>query len=205
MKPYDLQNKTFGKLSVIAAVSHRGIRAWQCVCRCGNFSVVPTRDLICGKSRSCGCAKMTQGGRSHSREYQAWHDMHQRCRDPKGKQFHNYGGRGVTVCERWSSFKNFLTDMGVCPPKLTLEREENDKGYSKQNCIWATRAVQQRNTSRVRLLTYDGETMCITDWAHKLGMKRAALSNRLRRGWSLEKALSNTSSKGPDWAKTIRI
>lgn len=99
-----------------------------------------------------------------TRTYVAWVSMKQRCRTKR------YADRGITVCEDWSSFENFLADMGECPDSLTLERRDNDKGYSKSNCVWASMAVQGSNRSNTRLVTFRGETMHISAWARRFGI-----------------------------------
>jgi hypothetical protein len=116
--------------------------------------------------------------------------MLKRCKNKNTPSFENYGGRGIKVCEEWEDFANFLRDMGVKPEGLTLERIENDLGYFKENCKWATRAEQSRNTRRTRFLTFSGKTMCVVDWAQHLKIEKGTLEGRLLSGWSVERALS---------------
>jgi hypothetical protein len=117
--------------------------------------------------------------------------MFSRCSNPNNRFYHAYGGRGIVVCERWkSSFKNFLSDMGEAPSGKSIERIDNNKGYCKSNCKWATRKEQQRNMRSNHLKTFDGETKCIAEWAEEFNIKPVTLWSRLYKyGWSIEKAL----------------
>jgi hypothetical protein len=123
-------------------------------------------------------------------EYAVWASMIARCNTPTHKAFPRYGGRGITVCERWRRYEHFIADMGPCPRGLTLERIDNDKGYEPSNCKWATRAAQNRNTSQTRWLTLNGVTLCQQDWCHRTGLSWGTLNGRLRRKWSVERALT---------------
>ena len=115
-----------------------------------------------------------------------------RCHQPSHPQYHCYGARGITVCQRWrDSFDAFVEDMGVRPNGLTLERMENDKGYYKGNCMWATRQEQALNTRRLRLVEWNGRTMCISEWERDLGMRAGTLKARLGPlGYSVEEAFT---------------
>ena len=117
--------------------------------------------------------------------------MMQRCNDTSHVGYPRYGGAGVTVCECWHDFASFLTDMGECPGKeMTLDRIRNELGYEPGNCQWATKADQNRNRAHCVLLTHNGTTQNVTDWAEAVGMTPNALSMRLRLGWSVERALT---------------
>lgn len=129
---------------------------WVCLCDCGLSSIVLRDQLMAGKTRSCGCLlmeKLALGNPKHrmfgTNTYNSWSGMIQRCTNPANPSFKNYGGRGIKVCSRWrNSFKDFLSDMGICPVGLTIERKDNDQNYTPDNCCWATRAVQNQNTRR---------------------------------------------------------
>ena len=114
--------------------------------------------------------------------------MKGRCLNPKHKAYPAYGGRGITVCEKWLKFENFLKDMGERPEGKTLDRKDNDKGYYKGNCRWATSDEQYDNRGSV--IEYDGEKHTIKGWADKFGIPYARLQARLRRGWDFESAIN---------------
>lgn len=127
-----------------------------------------------------------------SREYSIWKAMKTRCTNRSHKQYKDYGGRGITVCERWaSSFIDFYEDMGPCPPGHTIERENNDLGYSLGNCVWLPRSKQNRNRRDNRYLEFRGERLLLVEWAERLGLPPHTIASRLDTlGWSVEKALT---------------
>lgn len=115
----------------------------------------------------------------------------QRCRNPNNRDYPHYGGRGITVCERWDNFETFLADMGIRPKGMTLDRVDNSKGYSPENCRWATRAEQSQNTRKTSFITYQGETRTVTDWAKISGISRDTLQARITiLGYTPEQALT---------------
>lgn len=116
--------------------------------------------------------------------------MLQRCTNPKKREWPRYGGRGITVCERWLVFENFLADMGERPAGMTLDRVNNDGPYSPDNCEWRSQLEQARNMSRNRILTHQGRSMCLAQWAEELGIAQGTLSARLGYGWSVDRALA---------------
>ena len=122
--------------------------------------------------------------------------MIDRCQNKSSKVWDRYGGRGIKVCERWrKSFDAFVEDMGVPEPKMTLERIDNNKGYSPENCRWATMQEQQRNRRDTVWLTFNGKTKCLADWAQTLSVSPQAIGYRLRSGYSVEEALSKPFRK----------
>lgn len=123
-------------------------------------------------------------------EYALWKAMLRRCENPKDKGFKNYGARGIKVCARWKSFENFYKDMGARPVGKSLERRNNNRGYSPSNCYWADRATQNNNTRSNIPLTYLGRTQTVTQWCSELGLKPFTVYMRLRKGWTAERALS---------------
>lgn len=129
--------------------------------------------------------------RHRSAEYQTWSHIKRRCLNPRVPQYKDYGGRGITICDEWrESFPAFYKDMGDKPgPEFSIDRIDNEKGYSKQNCRWATRQMQARNTRRTRMISHNGKKQCLEDWASELGFSRMSLVQRLRR-YSVEVALS---------------
>lgn len=133
--------------------------------------------------------------------YNSWRNMLARCQDPKNDQYEDYHGRGITVCDRWQEFANFFEDMGERPEGKTIDRIENDKGYFKENCRWADDFQQGRNKRNNRLITYKGETKCMTEWAELLGFKLTMLRHRLDKGWDVERAFTTPIRvRGEAWA-----
>ena len=120
----------------------------------------------------------------------AWSHMMARCYNPKNKDYPNYGGRGIAVAQEWQNSTNFLNDMKPgWKPKLTLNRIDNNKNYSKKNCNWATRLEQNNNTRKNRFIEYNGITKSLSEWARELGIKRSTLDMRIRQyNWTIEKA-----------------
>lgn len=134
-----------------------------------------------------------------SPEYTAWLNMKTRCLNPKVKEFRLYGGRGITVCERWStSFADFLSDMGPRPSKShSIERIDVNGNYEPQNCFWATRQQQSRNKRNTKLVTYNGVTKPLVGWSDELGISMKTLWVRLKMNWDIERAFTRPVSPGP--------
>ncbi len=128
--------------------------------------------------------------RPYTREYKTWQSMRGRCNDPNDPYYARYGGRGITICDRWRIFTNFLADMGPRPAGHTIDRIDNDGDYCPENCRWATATDQQRNTRQNRRITYNGRTQCLTAWAEEYGIKPHTLTARLKRGWIVHQALT---------------
>lgn len=137
-----------------------------------------------------GHAAGPRGAGVRSLTYNAWRAMKGRCTQPKDGGYAKYGAVGVVLCEAWDRFDAFLRDMGERPSAAhTIERLDNSKGYSPENCRWATRKEQARNRRSNRILALGGVEMPIAAWAEHLGMPAHRISTRLRRGWSVERAL----------------
>ena len=127
--------------------------------------------------------------------YKVWLGMRQRCYLQSCRQFNNYGGRGIRVCERWKDFENFLADMGERPDGAQIDRIDNNGNYAPENCRWATQKQNMRNTRHNRLIEWRGETLPLAAWAERLGINERTFTNRLNRGWPLERAMTEPINK----------
>lgn len=200
MKLQDLTGQRFGRLVVVdRAQNHLGRVAWNCRCDCGSSASPIGKTLVNGNTRSCGClqrdvmaAIQTKHGRYGTPENKAWAGMLKRCRNKKAIDYANYGGRGISVCERWSeSFENFYLDVGPKPsPTHSIDRINVNGNYEPGNVRWATPQEQQRNTRRSRVVMFRGESMCLADWGDRVGIPGHAISLRIREGWTVERALT---------------
>ena len=188
-KLIDLTGQRFGRLVVKSRAenSKSGKARWNCVCDCGRETKVKGSLLKNGKTKSCGCLRkettrstMLTHSMSHTLAYLSWSSMKQRCTNPNYVGYKNYGERGIAICERWDKFENFYEDMGDKPDGLMLERIDNNKGYSPENCCYATRKAQNKNKRNIRLIEYQGRIQCISDWAEELGISKQTLSYRLK-------------------------
>jgi hypothetical protein len=127
--------------------------------------------------------------------YNIWHGMHSRCKYPSNPMYKYYGGRGIRVCDRWKDVALFYEDMGARPEGKSLDRIDNDGNYEPSNCRWATPKEQNRNSRRAHMITYQGETMCMFDWADRAGINRNTFSRRINGlGWSIQRAMTTPAS-----------
>lgn len=166
--------------------AHPGAR-WRVRCTCGTESVVFGTSLRFGSSTRCSRCNQTGAnsvthGLSKTREYSIWCGIIGRTENPRNSAYKNYGGRGIKMSKEWrNSFERFFEDMGKCPEGLSLERKDNDGPYSKDNCEWASRRVQSRNTRQNVIIAFEGESMCMADWSDKLGIPYSTIADRVRR------------------------
>lgn len=191
----DITGKTFGDLTVVAREGRQGTNTtWRCQCTCGNIHVVRRDLLLKGDVKSCGCknTKKLKHGRSGTRIYYIWHGMLDRCYNEKAAAYENYGGKGIGVCDRWrESIDNLIEDMGMPPSELhTLDRRENSDGYHRDNCHWATPEEQGNNRSTNVTLEFNSKVQTLARWSRETGLSEDAIRHRLKRGWTVEKALT---------------
>lgn len=181
-----------GHLTIIGVERDGRFATAICRCDCGNECRRSLYNLI-GKEKnsSCGCNN-TAWNRTHgmcrTREYAAWVSMKNRCYNDKYAEFDSYGGRGITVCERWlHSFENFLSDMGMSPGAgYSVDRINNDGDYSPENCRWANRNQQARNKQTTVMVTYRGETRACADWDDIIGCKSGRIWSAQSRGIDMD-------------------
>lgn len=199
----DLVGQKFNRLTVMGfmGTNKQGNSFWHCKCDCGNIKKVPACKLKNGDTKSCGCLsaqKVGERSTTHghyvngkaSHTYTTWRNMKDRCYNMNSINYSYYGGRGITVCEYWHKFENFLEDMGVKPIGMTIERINNNKGYCKENCRYATPKEQGSNKRNNVFLTFNGKTQTVAQWTEETGIKRDTISDRLERGWPIEVALT---------------
>jgi len=177
----DETGKRYGKWSVIKRGANRGTAAvWLVQCDCGNQAEVIGTCLRNGESTQCKPCGVTKHGLSKSPEYKVWAGILSRTRNENDPSYPNYGGRGIKVSPEWrNSFAQFLADMGQIPEGMTLERLDNNGGYSNENCVWADKAEQSRNRRTTVNITYQGKTQCMKDWATELGIGYSTLAARV--------------------------
>ena len=130
-------------------------------------------------------------GMSKTSTYKSWEAMIQRCSNASLKSYKNYGGRGISVCDEWTKFEKFYADMGIKPNGCSIDRIDVNGNYNQLNCRWSTMKQQNRNRRNNRLIEFNGETMCVNEWAESLGINKRTLLNRLTNGWEIKKALTH--------------
>lgn len=191
-----------GKLTVISESGRISSQvSWLCQCECGNTSIIQGYELRKGNRTSCGkCTNIGQKQKKHgmyqTRIYSIWENMKARCNCPSEKHYMNYGGRGIKVCQSWNEFENFYkwAIQNGYNDNLTIDRIDNDKGYSPDNCRFVSRIVQQNNRRVNKTITYNNETHTIAEWSRIKNIKASTIRARLKYGWKdTEKILSNTN------------
>lgn len=201
MKLIDLSGQRFGRLVVLRRDGTKGNKAtWRCLCDCGKEHVVLVSGLKNGHTQSCGCLKIESDakgsrlrhGESNSPEHKVWMGMLDRCKNQNSTFYAIYGGRGIAVCERWTTFENFLADMGPRPSlRHSIDRIDNDGDYEPGNCRWASAMQQANNTSKNVNITICERTMTMAQWCRETGIDPDLASQRiLRDKWSPEDAVT---------------
>jgi len=203
MKRLDLTGQKFGRLTVIE-YSHtdKGYARWKCECECGNTPIVRAKNLRSGCATSCGCYnkevnKKNPPAKKHGlykiKIYSIWNMIKSRCYNKNNKRYKDWGGRGITMCEEWRNdfvaFKEWALSNGYSDD-LTIDRIDNNGNYEPENCRWATYTEQANNTSANHCLSYNGKTQSIALWSREVGLTERTLAKRIRRGWSIEEALT---------------
>jgi hypothetical protein len=181
-----------------------------CLCDCGTEKEILLRSVVYGATTSCGCIHLElcrqkglnnkTHGLSQTRTFKIWAGMKTRCHNPKSTGYYKYGAKGVTVCEEWrESFETFLNDMGEAPKGMSIDRIDNSKGYSKENCRYATGTEQARNKTINRKIEIDGQTKILIEWVElyepKYGNHYSRVVQRLHSGWDIISALTRPAKR----------
>lgn len=217
----DFTPQTYGKLETVGPafflpIGNQGRKVDFQVVRCscsGEHLVKRVDDMKSGKITSCGCARVVHGyHNTQGTAYKPWEALLSRCRNPNNRQYHNYGGRGIKVCDRWQEpngqgFMNFLEDMGDRPsPAHSIDRIDVNGHYEPGNCRWVLFDVQCRNKRCNKWVTYKGETKIISDWAKELGINGGTLYERIYyKGMSPEEAFAMPIQKGKNKGTELRV
>lgn len=178
----NLIGHTYGRLRVLSFAYSKGHnKHWNCICDCGNTKSISQSKLRSGETKSCGCLRselssirVKTHGDYKSKEYNSWRAMIERCYNPKHKYYKNYGGRGISVCDRWrESYKNFLQDMGRAKTvEHSLDRKDNNIGYEPSNCRWATKQEQCDNKRSNIIFKYNNETLTASQIRRKFNISK---------------------------------
>lgn len=200
----DYAGVRFGRLVALSLVERDQTKEnnhqWRFRCDCGTEKTIRIKLVRAGKTSSCGClfsemmaTRNTTHGLSGANrsEYRSWKDMRSRCFNPNNSDFKDYGGRGITVCERWNDFSLFLEDMGEKPAGHTIDRIRVNEGYSPDNCRWATTTVQANNKRSNHVVTMNGETKTLQQWSDLFGLDSSKVRYRLAQGWPLDRVFGS--------------
>lgn len=186
MKLINLVGQRFGRWVVVAEDGRAsdGKAAWLCICECGKRRTVSGGSLRRGLSKSCGCLNLEHlkeraiHGLAETPTYSIWLGIRQRCMNPKSRSWIKYGGRGITLCERWMDYLNFLKDMGPRPHGMSIERVDNGGNYDPNNCVWATSKTQSYNKRNTRKIPLNGRFVTLDAYMDATGMSYAAAYRR---------------------------
>lgn len=204
----DRTGQKHGRLTILKLVKKPGDRKrtfWLCRCDCGTEKLVDGAHLWKGHTQSCGCLRKeivsrvkTTHGKTESKEYEVWCGIKSRCYNKRMGNYYLYGGRGIAVCKRWlHSFENFLSDMGIRPAEMTIERIDRNGNYEPSNCKWADRFEQANNKRNNVPITFNEVTMNIFQWSRKLKIPPKRLSARLISGWTVQRAFTERHHTWP--------
>ena len=200
----DITHQKFGWLTVLSFVESRkhSQTYWLCKCQCGNEKTIGAMHLKSGRIKSCGCYRKTYRrsytthGMSRTSIYHIWKNMIRRCHNDKDQNYPSYGERGIIVCQPWHTFQNFFNDVGHPPFEgATLDRRDNNQGYSPDNVRWATIEQQGNNKRSNKLFTYRDETLTMIQWARKIHMNKQTFASRIRSGWGIQKIITTPVRK----------
>jgi len=186
-KGKDITGRRYGKLVTLGPVDKTlaGQVIWLCRCDCGNQNAIRATDLIEGRYESCEVCRNLEkslrcGGQREHPLYATWRGMWRRCTDKSNNSYKNYGARGITVCDEWRDFERFIHDMGAKPDGYTLDRIDNNAGYSRENCKWSTWKSQHRNRRNNRMVEHEGRMFCVAELAEKLNVSYTSIYEKLR-------------------------
>lgn len=188
----DITGQKFGKWTVVSyAGRNDNSTTWNCICECGTKSQVNGQNLRTGKTHSCGCAVTTHGA-SHTAEYRCWSSMIARCYNKNVRNYKDYGGRGISICDRWRhSFENFIADVGLKPtPGHSIDRIDVNGNYEPGNVRWATQKEQCLNQRRGARLMHNGKHVSAYDIAEQYGLSAVTLYRKVKSGMTVEQAIS---------------
>ncbi len=197
----DMVGKVFGYLKVLSRAPSlkKWTTAWLCQCSrkgCTRTSIVVTARLRSGHTTSCGCGSRRQHDGTHTPEYAIWKAMHQRCSNPNFDDFHNYGGRGISVCESWNDFAVFISDMGRRPSsEYSIDRINTNGNYEPTNCKWSTRIEQGNNRRDTIHITIGTDTKPLTAWCREFDADADIVRKRIRSGWDPLEAMITPRGK----------
>jgi hypothetical protein len=189
-----LIGNTYTYLTVVKYIGGRR-NEYECLCKCGETRIYRAYDLKREALKSCGCWATDNGHHlTNSPTYRSWRSLRDRCNKVDGHNYHRYGARGITYDPRWEDFREFFKDMGLRPKGKTLDRIDNNGNYCKENCKWSTIKEQSNNTAFNIFLEYKGERLTVMQWADRTGMQWQTIRQRIGRGWSVERTLTEKVS-----------
>lgn len=197
-KAKNMKGQKIGRLFIFEYVGIKNTHAqWKALCDCGNFKIVDGGEVRRGAIVSCGCwgkerlklgpETVRKHGMHGSETYNSWAHMMQRCKNPNNDRYHRYGGRTITVCDRWKLFENFVADMGMRPPGMSIDRINNSGNYEPSNCRWATPSEQSNNMDHNIRVMFQGEIKTLSEISLLTGIKKSTLYARLKRNWPTDK------------------